>query len=228
MKEIYRTRGLRMQLIKSLRDQKIFDEKVLVAMANIKRHLFLESAFNEWAYRDVAFSIDAGQTISQPSTVALQTTLLEVEKGQKVLEIGTGSGYQACILSYLGAKVYTIERQRTLFDKTNELLIELGYAQIRTLLGDGHIGAERFAPFDRIIVTCGASQIPQPLIDQLKIGGILVIPLGEGDVKTMVKVRKESKSKFVSTFHGLCSFVPFLSGVNDSKNGLENNNKVSL
>lgn len=217
-----------MQLIKSLRDQKIFDEKVLVAMANIKRHLFLESAFNEWAYRDVAFSIDAGQTISQPSTVALQTTLLEVEKGQKVLEIGTGSGYQACILSYLGAKVYTIERQRTLFDKTNELLIELGYAQIRTLLGDGHIGAERFAPFDRIIVTCGASQIPQPLIDQLKIGGILVIPLGEGDVKTMVKVRKESKSKFVSTFHGLCSFVPFLSGVNDSKNGLENNNKVSL
>lgn len=217
-----------MQMIKGLRDQKIFNEKVLVAMANIKRHLFLESAFNEWAYKDVAFSIAAGQTISQPSTVALQSTLLEVDKGHKVLEIGTGSGYQACILSYLGAKVYTIERQKTLFDKTNALLVELGYAQIRTLLGDGHEGAERFAPYDRIIVTCGATHIPQPLIDQLKIGGILVIPLGEGEIKTMVKIRKESNSKFVSTRHGLCSFVPFLTGVNESVQDNDAPNKVSL
>jgi protein-L-isoaspartate(D-aspartate) O-methyltransferase len=217
-----------MQMIKALRNQNIFDEKVLASMANVKRHLFLESAFNEWAYRDVAFSIDADQTISQPSTVALQTTLLEVKKGHKVLEIGTGSGYQACILSYLGAKVYTIERQKILFDKTNKLLIELGYAQIRTLLGDGHIGAERFAPFDRIIVTCGATQIPQPLIDQLAIGGIIVIPLGEGEVKNMVKIRKESATKFVSTRHGHCSFVPFLSGVNNQKNDKNKGKKVSL
>jgi protein-L-isoaspartate(D-aspartate) O-methyltransferase len=217
-----------MQMIKALRNQNIFNEKVMVAMANIKRHLFLESAFNEWAYKDVAFSIDADQTISQPSTVALQSTLLEVEKGHKVLEIGTGSGYQACILSYLGAKVYTIERQKILFDKTNKLLIELGYAQIRTLLGDGHLGAERFAPFDRIIVTCGATQIPQPLIDQLAVGGIMVIPLGDGDIKTMVKIRKESETKFVSTRHGLCSFVPFLSGINDQSKDKDKGNKVSL
>jgi protein-L-isoaspartate(D-aspartate) O-methyltransferase len=217
-----------MQLVKSMREKGVFDEKVLLAIANIKRHLFLESAFNEWAYRDIAFSIDAGQTISQPSTVALQTTLLNVEKGQKILEIGTGSGYQACILAYLGAKVYTIERHQLLFEKTNALLTELGYAHIRTLLGDGHQGAERFAPFDRIIVTCGADKVPPPLLQQLKIGGIIVIPLGRGEIKTMVRIKKESEHKYVTSEHGYCTFVPFLKGVSQRKSNLKGNKKALL
>ena len=210
----HRHRGLRMHLVKTLRDKNICSREILEAFANVKRHYFLDDAFADWAYKDTAFPIDADQTISQPSTVALQTELLNVAKGMKVLEVGTGSGFQACILSYLGVKVYTIERQRKLFEKTSELLIEMGYPQIRTLYGDGYAGSPRFAPFDRIIITCGATSIPGALIHQLAPGGIMIIPLGDGDVKKMVKITKGMDGKLSKTVHGTCRFVPFLSGTN--------------
>jgi protein-L-isoaspartate(D-aspartate) O-methyltransferase len=195
---------------------------------DIKRHLFLDPAFADWAYKDVAFPIDAGQTISQPYTVALQTDLLKVEKGDKILEIGTGSGFQACVLAYLGAKVYTIERQRTLFDKTNKLLQDIGFTHIRTLYGDGYKGAPRFAPFDKIIITAGATSIPQTLIDQLKPGGIMVIPVGEGDLKTMVRIFKTPQGKLLKENHGLCKFVPFLPGKAGKKSVESKSTKINL
>ena len=214
--DTYRLRGLRHQLINELRS-KGFEEKILEAFKQVKRHLFLDSAFSDWAYRDTAFPIDADQTISQPSTVALQTQLLEIKAGDKVLEIGTGSGFQACILSQLGAKVYTIERQKLLFHKTNKLLVKIGFSSIRTLFGDGNVGAPRFAPYDKIIVTCGATHIPPSLLDQLKFGGIMVIPVGRNDTKTMVRIKKDNFGKVDITRHGQCSFVPFLDGT-DKKN----------
>ncbi len=218
MKKEYRLRGLRMQLVKDLRSKGIKDERILSAFMDVKRHLFFDDAFRDWAYRDVAFPIAAGQTISQPYTVALQTELLNVKKGDKILEIGTGSGFQACILAYLGAKVYTIERQKELFDQTNNLLIEIGFSRIRTLYGDGYKGAPRFAPFDKIIVTAGATHIPEALIDQLKPGGIMVIPLGEGDLKTMVRIIKTKDGRLVRENHGYCRFVPFLPGKEGGNN----------
>jgi len=206
-----------MQLVKQLRKKGIKDERVLNAIMQIKRHFFLDPAFADWAYKDVAFPIDAEQTISQPYTVAIQTELLMVEKGDKILEIGTGSGYQACILAHMGAKVYTIERQRLLFDQTNKLLKEIGFTHIRTLFGDGYKGAPRFAPFDKIIITAGATTIPQTLIDQLKPGGIMVIPVGEGDLKTMVRIFKTEDGKLLKENHGLCRFVPLLPGKTGKK-----------
>ncbi|MEY3422804.1 MAG: hypothetical protein RIR48_3133, partial [Bacteroidota bacterium] len=190
MQDTHRHRGLRQKLINELRTKGIRDENILSAFMDIPRHYFLDKAFSDWAYKDVAFPIDADQTISQPYTVAVQTMLLEVKKGDKILEIGTGSGFQACVLSYLGAKVYTIERQKKLFDKTSGFLHEIGFGLIRTLYGDGYLGAPRFAPFDKILLTAAASEIPQKLIDQLKPGGIIVIPLGSGDVQQMKRIIK--------------------------------------
>jgi len=181
---------------------------------NIPRHLFLDNAFAKWAYTDVAFPIDAEQTISQPYTVALQTTLLNIIGGEKVLEVGTGSGFQACVLSYMGAKVYSIERQEELFHRTNYLLQKLGFGRIRTLLGDGYKGAPRFASFDRIIITCGAPYIPNDLLDQLKIGGIMVVPLGEGKIQRMIRITKRENNRFDREDFGECKFVPFLQGIN--------------
>ncbi|MBP6447312.1 MAG: protein-L-isoaspartate(D-aspartate) O-methyltransferase, partial [Saprospiraceae bacterium] len=168
MQDTHRHRGLRQKLINELRTKGITDESILSAFMEIPRHYFLDKAFSDWAYKDVAFPIDADQTISQPYTVAVQTTLLNVKKGDKILEIGTGSGYQACVLSYLGAKVYTIERQKKLFDKTSKFLQDIGFGQVRTLYGDGYLGTPRFAPFDKILLTAAATEIPQQLIDQLK------------------------------------------------------------
>ena len=190
MKDSYFHQGLRSRLITTLRGKGIKDERILSAFMHIPRHLFLDSAFAKWAYTDVAFPIGSEQTISQPYTVAFQTELLEIKGTEKVLEIGTGSGYQACILSHLGTKVYTIERQEALFHKTNALLNRIGFGRIRTLLGDGYKGSPRFAPFDRILITCGAPFIPQDLLDQLKIGGLMVIPLGEGEDQKMIRIRK--------------------------------------
>lgn len=184
---------------------------------HIPRHLFLDSAFAKWAYTDVAFPIDSDQTISQPYTVAIQTELLDLKGTEKVLEIGTGSGFQACVLSYLGTKVYTIERQEKLFFKTDNFLNNLGYGRIRTLLGDGYKGSPRFAPFDRILVTCGAPFVPQDLLDQLKIGGIMVIPLGEGDIQRMIRIVKVSPTQFKKEDFGAFKFVPFLEGINKLK-----------
>ena len=214
MEDSYKHRGLRQKLVNKLREKGIKDEAILDAINAVPRHFFLDKAFAEWAYKDTAFPIESDQTISQPFTVAFQTSLLNVKKGDKILEIGTGSGYQACILSYLGAKVYTIERQENLYKKTNNLLEKIGFGRIRTLFGDGYRGAPRFAPFDKILVTAGASEIPEALLTQLKIGGILVIPLGAGDTQTMQRITRVEEEKYKTENFGKFRFVPFLKGTN--------------
>lgn len=217
MNRHYRYTGLRQKLIFDLRQKGIKNEKVLAAMMRVERHRFLEGAFVDWAYRDVAFPIDADQTISQPWTVALQTSLLELKGNEKVLEIGTGSGYQAAVLFEMGVKVYTIERQEKLFRKTDMLLQDLGYGGIRTLFGDGYEGSPRFAPFDKIIVTCGASKIPSKLLDQLTIGGSMIIPLTDTNQQLrMLRITRVSTDKYQKEDFGPCAFVPFLEGVNKS------------
>lgn len=212
MADTHRHRGLRQKLVLELKSKGITDVRILQAFSDIPRHLFLDQTFAEWAYRDVAFPIDADQTISQPYTVAVQTILLDVSKGDKVLEIGTGSGFQACVLSHIGAKVYTIERQRKLFEKTEKLLREIGFGSIRTLYGDGFEGAPRFAPFDRIIITAGASEMPEKLLEQLRPGGIMVIPFGEGDDKDMLRIQKQEDGTLKVEKRGKFRFVPFLKG----------------
>jgi protein-L-isoaspartate(D-aspartate) O-methyltransferase len=217
VEDSYKHKGLRQNLVKELKSKGIKDQNILSAILTIPRHYFLDKAFAEWAYKDTAFPIDADQTISQPYTVAVQTQLLSVQKGDKILEVGTGSGYQACILSELGAKVYTIERQEKLFKKTNRLLENMGYGRIRTLFGDGYKGAPRFAPFDKILVTAGASEVPETLLSQLKIGGCLVIPVGNGGVQEMKRITRISETKFKNENFGKFKFVPFLKGINKSK-----------
>jgi len=212
--DTYRHKGLRVKLVETLRTKGITNEAILKAFIEIPRHYFLDKAFSDWAYRDVAFPIDSDQTISQPYTVAFQTTLLDVHKGDKILEIGTGSGFQACVLSYLGAKTYTIERQKALHDKTEKFLHSIGFDKIRTLFGDGYLGAPRYAPYDKILVTAGAMDIPSALIDQLKPGGILVIPHTEGDSQMMKRIVKQADSTLKTELHGEFRFVPFLQGVN--------------
>ncbi len=207
----YRHRGLRVKLANELRRKGIHDEKVLRAISIIPRHFMLDKAFEEWAYKDMAFPIEANQTISMPYTVALQSQLLEVKRGEKILEIGTGSGYQAAILHALGAKVYTIERQRLLFERTNKLFEMMNLHAIRVLYGDGFTGAARFAPFDKIVVTAGSATFPDNLFDQLKIGGIMVIPLGRQDQKMMRYFKITDKSKRLEDY-GSCAFVPMLAG----------------
>lgn len=201
-------------MVNELKSKGIKNELILSAFMDIPRHYFLEKTFADWAYKDVAFPIDADQTISQPYTVAMQTTLLDIKKGDKVLEIGTGSGFQACVLSHMGAKVYTIERQKKLFDKTEKFLHDIGFGNIRTLYGDGYEGAPRFAPFDKILITAGASEIPEKLIEQLKPGGIMVIPLGQGDLQKMLRITKNEDGSLKKENFGNYRFVPFLKGVN--------------
>jgi len=207
--DAYRHQGLRKLLIENIRQKGITDRNVLSAMEKVPRHFFFDSSFLEYAYEDKPFPIGAGQTISQPYTVAFQSELLKLTKGERVLEIGTGSGYQACILLEMGAKVFTIERQKTLFDKTSKYLASLGYSSIKTFYGDGYKGLPSFAPFDKIIVTAAAPIIPQPLIEQLKLGGILVIPVGE-EVQIMTTIEKISESDHIRKEHGLFRFVPML------------------
>ncbi len=201
-----------MQLIDTLRKEGIRDERVLTAMASVPRHLFLEKAFEEWAYQNVAFPIGCDQTISQPLTVAIQSSLLDIRKGDTVLEVGTGSGYQACILFLLGAKVYTIERQRILFEHTDKVLRDMGYGAIRTFLGDGYEGLPMFAPFDRILVTAGASDLPETLMSQVKAGGHLVIPIGDEQSQTMWRYTKREDGTVRQEAFGKFKFVPFLKG----------------
>jgi protein-L-isoaspartate(D-aspartate) O-methyltransferase len=212
--DTHRHRGLRQQLVYELKSKGIKNEAILAAFMEIPRHYFLEKTFADWAYKDVAFPIDADQTISQPYTVAMQTTLLDVQKGDKVLEIGTGSGFQACVLSHMGAKVYTIERQKKLFDKTEKFLPDIGFGNIRTLYGDGYEGAPRFAPFDKILITAGATEIPEKLVEQLKPGGIMVIPLGQGDLQKMLRITKNEDGSLKKENFGNYRFVPFLKGLN--------------
>jgi protein-L-isoaspartate(D-aspartate) O-methyltransferase len=213
----YRHKGLRKKLVEGLRSKGIKDERILEAIGTIPRHYFLDPAFDDWAYKDVAFPIEADQTISQPYTVAMQTHLLDVHPKDKILEIGTGSGYQACVLSFLGAKVYTIERQEKLYVSTSDFLPEIGYGNIRTLFGDGYQGAPRFAPFDKILITAGAPYVPQALIEQLKIGGYLVVPLGKGEVQDMIRIHKISEESIEKENFGTYRFVPLLKGINKRK-----------
>jgi protein-L-isoaspartate(D-aspartate) O-methyltransferase len=205
----YRHKGLRKKLVDSLREKGISDEKVLQAMERVPRHLFLDSSFLEFAYQDKAFPIGSGQTISQPYTVAFQTQLLQVMPGDKILEIGTGSGYQSCVLLEMGAKVYTIERQKKLFEKTREFLPAIGYNP-KMFYGDGYKGLQPFAPFDKMIITAAAPEIPRELIRQLKTGGILIIPMGPQDVQTMFTIRKVSETEIEETEHSRFRFVPML------------------
>ena len=207
-KDTHKHKGLRKQMIDSLRESGITDEKVLEAMNKIPRHFFIESIFEDTMYQDVAFQIGADQTISKPSTVAMQTQLLNVKKGDKILEIGSGSGYQTSVLCELGAKVYSIERQKSLHIGAKWMLDRLGY-RAKLTFGDGYEGLPHFAPFDKIIVTCGASSLPEKLIDQLAIGGLAVIPVGE-KVQTMYLLKKTSENDIEQEEYGDCHFVPML------------------
>ncbi len=208
MNDTYRHKGLRRQLSLLLKGKGIFDVDVLRAIETIPRHLFLNSSFIEHAYEDKAFPIGAGQTISRPHTVAFQSELLELKKGEKVLEIGTGSGYQTCVLLEMGAKVYTIERQKELFDKTKKFLPTIGY-DTKFYYGDGYNGLPVFAPFDKILITAGAPEIPKALLDQLKVGGKMVIPIGD-KVQIMTLIEKVADKRFETTEFGEFKFVPLL------------------
>lgn len=213
MKDTAKHQGLRNQLVTVLGQKGITDKNVLAAIAKVPRHLFLESSFEDYAYQDKAFPIGAGQTISQPYTVAFQSQLLEVEKDHKVLEIGTGSGYQTAILHAMGAKVYSVERQNELFKTTSLLLPKLGIRPKHLSFGDGYKGLPNFAPFDSIIVTAGAPVIPKPLMAQLKVGGRLVIPLGE-DKQIMTMLVRKTETQFEKHEYGEFRFVPLLENKN--------------
>ncbi|HDR67748.1 MAG TPA: protein-L-isoaspartate(D-aspartate) O-methyltransferase [Bacteroidaceae bacterium] len=211
MEDSYRHKGLRKKLIDSIREKGIKDESVLEAMNKVPRHLFMDSSFINFSYTDKAFPISAGQTISQPYTVAFQTELLEVKKHLKVLEVGTGSGYQAAVLLELGARVYTIERVRELYLSAQETLTPLGYKP-KFFFGDGYEGLPSFAPFDRILVTAAADDVPETLKQQLIIGGIMVIPVGNRFGQTMMRIIRESEESYQCSEHGYFSFVPLLKG----------------
>jgi protein-L-isoaspartate(D-aspartate) O-methyltransferase len=208
----YKQKGLRAKLIEELRTKGIKDENVLAAMLRVPRHLFLDNAFEEWAYQDNAFPIDCEQTISQPYTVAMQTSLLTVQPKDKILEIGLGSGYQACVLFQMGAKVYSIERHKRLHNKTAERLRKMGYGAIRTFYGDGFEGLPLLAPFDKILITAAAPEIPMKLWDQLKTGGIMVLPLGEGEHQWMLRLTKNEDGSMRKENFGEYRFVPMLKG----------------
>ncbi|PHR44221.1 MAG: protein-L-isoaspartate O-methyltransferase [Fluviicola sp.] len=209
MEDSYRHKGMRRKLIEELGSRGISDKNVLDAFDKVPRHFFLDLAFTNQAYSNVAFQIGAGQTISHPYTVAFQSELLNVSKGNKVLEIGTGSGFQTSILAAMGAKVYSIERQKELYLKAKRIIYGLGYNP-KLFYGDGYKGQPSYAPYDRILVTCGAPFLPEELMSQLKVGGILVIPIGEGDSQIMTRYIKVSNDEITKDTYGDFSFVPML------------------
>ncbi len=207
----YIHKGLRQQMVNTLQQKGITNTKVLEAMNRVPRHLFLDPAFLKYAYQDRPFSIGQGQTISQPYTVAFQTSLLQINKNEKVLEIGTGSGYQACVLIEMGAKVYSIERHQTLYQKTTALLSKLNYNRVHTFFGDGYKGLPAYAPFDKILITAAAPHVPEALLQQLKIGGKMVIPLDKGnDIQEMTLITKKDNTHLEVSQHGDFRFVPML------------------
>lgn len=209
MKDTTKHQGLRNQLANVLAAKGITDTKVLEAVRKIPRHLFMDSSFEAHAYQDKAFPIAAEQTISQPYTVAFQSEVLEIQPGEKVLEIGTGSGYQTAVLLELGAEVYSIERQHELFKKTSMFLPKLGYRPKRFIFGDGYKGLPEEAPFDKIIVTAGAPYVPKPLLAQIKVGGRLLIPVGDKEQVMTLFIRKSPK-EFEKHELGDFRFVPML------------------
>jgi len=211
MLDTFKHKGQRKLLAKVVANKGITDSKVLNAIESIPRHLFIpDTALHKYAYEDQPFPIGSGQTISQPFTVAFQTQLLVIKPREKVLEIGTGSGYQTAVLLEVGAKVFSIERQKALYERTKDFLPKLGYINAKLFYGDGYKGLPTYAPFDKIIVTAGAPFIPEDLLSQLKVGGIMVIPVGEGDDQMMKKIVKTSATNFETEDLGLFRFVPLL------------------
>lgn len=215
VEDTYRHKGLRKKLVDTIYSKGITDEKILAVIGDIPRHYFLDSAFDELAYEDRAFPIGEGQTISQPYTVAYQTQLLELKPFMKVLEVGTGSAYQAVVLAEMGAQVYTIERQKKLFDQNKTFAFLKKYLSIKFFYGDGYEGLPTFAPFDRVLITAAAPDIPQKLLDQLKPGGMMVIPVGAGDVQQMRRITKLENGSIKEEVFDNFSFVPMVSGKKD-------------
>jgi protein-L-isoaspartate(D-aspartate) O-methyltransferase len=211
MEDNYLHKGLREKLVNEIRSKGIRDEKVLEAIRKVPRHLFMDSSFIKFAYKDQAFPIGSGQTISQPYTVAFQTELLDVQPLDKVLEIGTGSGYQAAVLIEMGARVFTIERQKDLFLKVQVLLPEMGYNPV-FFYGDGYQGLPTYSPFDKILITAAAPEVPVGLISQLKTGGKMVVPVGGSGSQVMTLVEKTAPDNHVLNEHGWFVFVPMLKG----------------
>ncbi|HUR67553.1 MAG TPA: protein-L-isoaspartate(D-aspartate) O-methyltransferase [Chitinophagaceae bacterium] len=208
----YRHKGLRKKLVQLIQSKGISDDRVLDAILEVPRHFFLDSAFDEVAYEDRAFPIGEGQTISQPYTVAYQSQLLEVQPFMKVLEIGTGSAYQAVVLAEMGAQVYTIERQKKLYESSKKFDFLKRYSTIKFFYGDGYAGLPTYAPFDRVLITAAAPEVPQKLIDQLKPGGMMVIPLGAGHVQQMRRITKMENGALKEEVFDNFSFVPMLGG----------------
>ncbi|MGJ7033808.1 protein-L-isoaspartate(D-aspartate) O-methyltransferase [Niabella hirudinis] len=214
LEDTYRHKGLRKKLIEVIKEKGITDETVLEAMNAVPRHFFLDSAFDDVAYEDRAFPIGEGQTISQPYTVAYQSQLLETVPGQKVLEIGTGSAYQAVVLAKMGIKVFTIERQKKLFEENKKFIYLKQFPFIKFFYGDGYQGLPTYGPFDRVIITAAAPEIPQKLVEQLKPGGMMVIPLGAGNVQQMRRLHKKADGTVTEELFDDFSFVPMLTGKN--------------
>jgi len=212
IEESFEAKGKRKRLVEELRSKGITNEKVLGAIGRVPRHIFMDDAFMRHAYQDKAFPIAAGQTISQPYTVAVQTILLNVGKRDHVLEIGTGSGYQAAVLAEMGVKVYTIERQRELFRKAQTLLGSMGY-RIQFFLGDGYEGQPQYGPYDGIIITAATAEVPDKLLKQLRIGGRLVVPRGDRDTQVMTLYTRRGEDDYEITTHGYFVFVPMLKGI---------------
>jgi protein-L-isoaspartate(D-aspartate) O-methyltransferase len=209
MQDTYKHKGMRKQLIEELRAKGISDERVLAAFDAVPRHYFLDLVFEKQAYSNTAFQIGSGQTISHPYTVAFQTSLLELNRGEKVLEIGTGSGFQTSILCSLGVKVFSIERQKELYLKAKKIIDQLGFTP-KLFFGDGYEGKATYAPFDKILVTCGAPEVPKKLLEQLKIGGVLVIPVGDLELQQMLRIQRISETEYTEEMFGNFSFVPML------------------
>lgn len=215
MKDTYLHKGKRRVLLEYLQSKNIIqDLRVFEAMNVVPRHFFLESVFSDFAYEDRAFTILANQTISHPSTVAEQTELLKISQGEKILEIGTGSGYQTAILVAMGAEVYTIERQKDLYDFSKNILNKINFKPHCQVFGDGFVGLPDFAPFDKILVTCGASTLPVELLRQLKVGGLFVIPLGDGEEQILTRFTKVSENYIEKEEFGVYKFVPMLGDTN--------------
>jgi len=211
MEDNFQHKGLRKKLVDEIRRKGLEDEAVLDAIERVPRHCFMDSSFVKFAYKDQAFPIGAGQTISQPYTVAFQTSLLQLKKRNKVLEIGTGSGYQTAVLIEMGANVFTIERHKELFLKAKAVLSELGYHP-HVFYGDGYLGMPTYGPFDKILITAAAPEIPKLLLEQLKTGGGLVVPIGGYGTQTMTLVEKKGENDFVTSEHGYFVFVPMVKG----------------
>lgn len=215
MQDTFRQQGLRKRLVQELKELGIKDTKVLSAIEKIPRHFYIETTFGDDAYENKPFPIGRGQTISNPYTVAYQTELLEVKDGEKVLEIGTGSGYQSAVLAELNVQVYTIERHQPLSKKAKKVLDSFGYTNVKTFYGDGFKGLPEHAPFDKILITAAAPEIPKELLKQLKVDGYIVIPFGEGDTQQMIRIKRLDNNEFEKETFSTFTFVPMLKGIED-------------